>query len=122
MSNLKAGATADRSRDNSQLILDFDDNLLLSELFGAHDTNLVRIEETLGISIVSRGNKVFLSGNQTACQRAGEVLEQLYSRLKAGDRISKGDVDGALRMTVAPLKVKKTNHTSKTAKDRVGKI
>jgi len=89
LSNLKAGATADRSRDNSQLILDFDDNLLLSELFGAHDTNLVRIEETLGVSIVGRGNKVFLSGNHTECQRAEEVLEQLYSRLKAGDRISK---------------------------------
>ena len=56
MSNLKAGATADRSRDNSQLILDFDDNLLLSELFGAHDTNLVRIEETsklLGSSTIN---------------------------------------------------------------------
>jgi phosphate starvation-inducible PhoH-like protein len=120
LSNLKAGATADRSRDNSQLILDFDDNLLLSELFGAHDTNLVRIEETLGISIVSRGNKVFLSGNQTACQRAGEVLEQLYSRLKAGDRISKGDVDGALRMTVAPLKVKKNKSYVKNGKGSGG--
>ena len=107
MSNLKAGNTADRSKDNSQLILDFDDNLLLSELFGAHDTNLVRIEDTLGITIISRGNKVLLSGNQTACQRAGEVLEQLYNRLKAGDRISKADVDGVLRMTVAPLMVKK---------------
>ena len=120
MSNLKAGATADRSRDNSQLILDFDDNLLLSELFGAHDANLVRIEETLGISIVSRGNKVFLSGNQTACQRAGEVLEQLYSRLKAGDRISKGDVDGALRMTVAPLKVEKKKSYVKNGKGSGG--
>ena len=83
--------------------------------FGAHDANLVRIEETLGISIVSREG--FLSGNQTACQRAGEVLEQLYSRSKAGDRISKGDVDMRY-MTVAPLRLRKTSHTSK--RQRIG--
>lgn len=116
MSNLKAGAESGRTGNNSRLVLDFDDNLLLSELFGAHDTNLVRIEETLGISVVSRGNKVFLSGDRTSCRRAGEVLEQLYGRLKAGDSISKGDVDGALRMAAAPLKAKEGKSSVKTGK------
>jgi phosphate starvation-inducible PhoH-like protein len=80
------------------LTLDFDNNQLLAELYGAQGQNLIRIEETLGVSIASRGNRVVVSGSKQACQRAGEVLTGLYARLQTGANIAAGDVDGAIRM------------------------
>lgn len=82
----------------SPLTLDFDNNQLLAELYGAQGQNLIRIEEILGVSIANRGNRVVVSGPKQACNRAGEVLTSLYARLQTGANIAAGDVDGAIRM------------------------
>jgi phosphate starvation-inducible PhoH-like protein len=103
LSNHKSSAGLGRAGTDDRLILDFDDNLLLTELYGAHDANLVRIEEALGISAVNRGNRLVLSGDPQACQRAQEALDSLYERLKAGQEVTRGDVDGALRMSAMPV-------------------
>ena len=42
--------------------LEFDDNLLLPLLYGERDQHLVRIERQLGVSVVTRGNRVAISG------------------------------------------------------------
>ena len=42
--------------------LEFDDNRLLPMLFGEHDRNLARIEQTLGVQLVTRGNRLAISG------------------------------------------------------------
>ncbi|MDD9798417.1 MAG: PhoH family protein [Alphaproteobacteria bacterium] len=82
--------------------LDFDDNRLLTALFGVHDVNLTRIEERLGISIINRGNRLVLAGDEEACNFACDVLLGLYEQVKAGSDISQGDVEGALRMIMTP--------------------
>lgn len=46
----------------SPLTLDFEDNRLLVELYGAQGENLLRIEELLGVSIANRGNRVVVEG------------------------------------------------------------
>lgn len=83
-------------------ILDFDDNRLLTALFGVHDVNLTRIEKRLDISIMNRGNRLVLAGDEEACNFARDVLLNLYEQAKAGRDISQGDVEGALRMIMAP--------------------
>ena len=82
------------------LIIEFDNNRLLPELYGEHGKNLVRIEQALGVSIVNRGNQVFVSGDAPACARAELVLNTLYHQLERGGQIGGGDVDGAVRLSL----------------------
>jgi phosphate starvation-inducible protein PhoH and related proteins len=83
------------------LVVDFDDNRLLSALFGEHDRNLARIEQRLGVSLISRGNRVAIKGQPAAARAAKLTLEVLYRRLKGGLEVGAGDVDGAIRMAEA---------------------
>jgi len=83
------------------LVVDFDDNRLLTALFGEHDRNLARIERALDVSLVPRGNRVAISGAPASRDAARSVLADLYRRLKQGSDIGSGDVDGAIRMTAA---------------------
>ena len=80
------------------LVLDFDDNRLLTQLFGEHDRNLARIERELDVSVVPRGNRVAISGAPASRDAARTVLSDLYRKLKQGLDIGTGDVDGAIRM------------------------
>ncbi|MBT3701938.1 MAG: PhoH family protein [Alphaproteobacteria bacterium] len=81
--------------------MDFDDNSLLSELFGEHDRNLARIEQRLDVSLSSRGNRVAIIGDPSAQAAAKIVLEDLYARLKKGHEMGNGEVDAAIRMAEA---------------------
>lgn len=80
------------------LVLDFQDNRLLAALFGDHDNHLARIEEMLGVSVASRGNRVMISGDPERQGQARQVLKSLYARLEKGQEVSVGDVEGAVRM------------------------
>ena len=81
------------------LHLQFDDNTLLPMLFGEHDRHLVRLEQKLGVSLVSRGNRVAISGPHSAAERARDALVFLYDRLRRGLTVDMGDVDGAVRLS-----------------------
>ncbi|MGH6927816.1 MAG: PhoH family protein [Dongiaceae bacterium] len=78
--------------------LEFDDNRLLPLLFGEYDQNLARIEQQLGVSLVSRGNQVAISGPADSVDAARETLNILYQRLKHGQPIDRNDVDAVMRM------------------------
>lgn len=80
------------------LVIDFDDNRLLGALFGQHDQYLALLEERLGITVASRGNRVEIIGDSLSQDKAKVVLDSLYARLKSGDELEAGDVEGAIRM------------------------
>ena len=88
--------------EGDTLVIAFDDNRLLGELFGEHDQHLARIEEGLGVLASSRGNKLVISGKRKAREQADRVFHELYQRLKSGLDVTAGDVDGAIRMSEAP--------------------
>ena len=90
------------STKDDTLVIAFDDNKLLSELYGEHDQHLVRIEEGLGVIASSRGNKLVITGKAKARDQADRVLRDLYQRLKSGLDVTAGEVDGAIRMSQAP--------------------
>ncbi|MGD9538988.1 MAG: PhoH family protein [Alphaproteobacteria bacterium] len=83
--------------------LRFRDNSLLPLLFGAHDRNLARIEQVLGVMVGSRGNEVAIDGPAENVEIARRVLNSLYDRLTRGEAIGTAEVDASLRMAGAPL-------------------
>jgi phosphate starvation-inducible protein PhoH and related proteins len=88
--------------DNAaQVALTFDDNRLASALFGQYGQNLALIERRLGVVANSRGNHITLEGSREACEQARRVLENLYERLKNGDELVQGDVEGNIRLAMA---------------------
>ncbi|HYM33576.1 MAG TPA: PhoH family protein [Candidatus Cybelea sp.] len=85
-------------REGPPMVIDFDDNRLLTPLFGEHDRNLARIEQELDVLLTPRGNRMAITGPQAAREAARAVLDELYRRLKSGGDINAGDVDGVIRM------------------------
>ncbi len=84
--------------------LQFDDNALLAELFGDHDKHLARIEQWLDVSVMSRGNRLVVSGAPGAVATARDALQSLYGRLEGGMAVDLGEVDAALRLAAsAPI-------------------
>src|SRR5215468_4065472 len=87
--------------NKAQIVLTFDDNRLASILFGQYGQNLALIERRLGVVANSRGNQVTVEGAREACDQARRVLESLYERLKRGDELVPGDVEGTIRLAMA---------------------
>lgn len=67
-------------------------------LFGNSDANLKAIEKELGISVVTRGESVNLSGPPEKVELAKNVLEKLMGVVKKGINISERDVIYAVQM------------------------
>ena len=93
---------ASATSDATTVELEFDDNRLLPQLFGSHNSHLARIEQELEVELRSRGNAVTITGPAVAAEVARNVLSGLYSRLEQGAEIDPAEVDGALRMAEAP--------------------
>ncbi|WP_417694817.1 PhoH family protein, partial [Roseibium sp.] len=85
----------------THIVLAFEDNRLIGDLFGQFDQNLALIEQKLGIDAIARGNQVTLKGSPAGCSQARTALETLYQRLQQGHEIHPGDVDGALRLAAS---------------------
>jgi phosphate starvation-inducible PhoH-like protein len=93
---------------DSRAELQFDDNRLLADLLGEFDAHLSLLEERLGVQAVVHGNVVLLEGSESGCELARGVLEELYARLKSGQSVGTGDIDGAIRHARAGVKLHKT--------------
>jgi phosphate starvation-inducible protein PhoH and related proteins len=85
----------------TQVVLAFDDNRFASLLFGQYGQNLALIERRLGVVAEQRGNHVTVAGSRDGVERARRVLEGLYERLRRGDELVSGDVEGAIRLAIA---------------------
>jgi len=79
------------------LPLEFEDNALVRLLCGAHDEHLARIEKTLDVTIIAKGNRFAIAGAEDKREAARVVLTQLYSRLKRGRQVERADVDAEIR-------------------------
>jgi phosphate starvation-inducible PhoH-like protein len=78
--------------------VDFDDNRLLPLLYGEHDKYLAQIENRLGVSLISRGNHLAISGPSEAAGIASTALRALYQRLARGQPVDAAEIDAAVRM------------------------
>jgi phosphate starvation-inducible PhoH-like protein len=83
--------------ERAEITLAFDDNRLASLVFGHYDQNLAHIERRLGVAANALGNHVVLKGAPGATDKARQVLENLYERVRGGASLTLGDVDGAIQ-------------------------
>jgi len=88
--------------DRARIELIFDKPQLLGRLFGEFDQNLVSIENSLGVYIAARGNRVQIEGEASAIAHARDVLNTLYQRVSRGEDIDTGLISGALNMASEP--------------------
>ncbi|WP_114395755.1 PhoH family protein [Oleisolibacter albus] len=96
MSTAQPAPSGDRRID-----LRFDDNRLLPLLFGEHEQYLARVEKTLGVSLISRGNQLTIAGSEDGAEAARSVFDALWDRLKAGLEVGPAEVDAAIRMSMS---------------------
>ena len=80
-----------------RLQMQFDDNSLLPQLYGERDRHLDRIERELGVSLVSRGNRLAIAGPHESADVARSAIASLYQRLKRGLEVDNAAVDAALK-------------------------
>jgi phosphate starvation-inducible protein PhoH and related proteins len=98
------GSSASASRrpnkpelESARVVVPFEDNRLLTQLLGEYDSHLALIEDRLGIDAHAHGNVVILTGAATSCAIARNVLERLYARIRKGEVVGAGDIDGLIR-------------------------
>ncbi len=75
----------------------FSDITLARQLFGEHNKNLLRIADSLAITINARGNTAYLSGDSVSVELAENILRQLYGLMKEGLPIYPRDIDYAIK-------------------------
>jgi phosphate starvation-inducible PhoH-like protein len=97
MSPADSGTPLPPGLAEAPLQIEFDDNRLLPLLYGEHDRNLARVESALGVQIVTRGNRLAITGAAAGVDQARRALLALYGDLKRGQPVDAGALDAALR-------------------------
>ncbi|MBC7082156.1 MAG: PhoH family protein [Bacillota bacterium] len=67
-------------------------------LFGRRDETLRLVEKELGVTISSRGDDVAIDGDPVKVARARQVLTELLEIVRAGHRLTTGDIRYAIDM------------------------
>jgi phosphate starvation-inducible PhoH-like protein len=80
----------------------FDKPQLLPQLFGEYDSNILALEERLGVYIHARGQRVVIEGSAETVAHAREVLQELHSRVIRGEDIDTGLIDAVIAMSSEP--------------------
>lgn len=67
-------------------------------LIGNADSNLKAIEQELGVSIITRGETVYVSGDLEQVEFVANILDALLYVIRKGINISQRDVIYAIQM------------------------
>jgi phosphate starvation-inducible PhoH-like protein len=89
-----------RRATREQVTLEFPDNAVLATLSGAHQKNLIRVEQKLGVRVAARGNLVSVEGAPAAREQAAAVLRALYARIAGGENAGLAEVDAEIRFAL----------------------
>jgi len=75
------------NKSSSVVKIEFDDNNILSNLFGTSDRNIHLLEKLNNVSIDYRGNIVKIIGNKNAVEETKIALEKLFEEARKGYEI-----------------------------------
>ncbi|MBJ86206.1 MAG: phosphate starvation-inducible protein PhoH [Pelagibacterales bacterium] len=81
---------------NDTIVVSFNEEEFIPDLFGLYDKNLHRIEALLNVNLQGRGKNISISGKDGVL--AKNVLNDLYDQLKKGFDIGFEEVDASIRM------------------------
>jgi phosphate starvation-inducible PhoH-like protein len=102
--------------DNSSLHIEFQDNLLLSQLIGPEDANIKKIESRFGVVISIRGNHLSIAGTEPDVGYAKNTLQFLYSKLSKGQDIDTEDLEDAIRLASNSINLQQNEANSANGK------
>lgn len=91
-----------QSGERSRTEVNFDKPQLLPQLFGEYDSNILALEERLGVYIHARGQRVVIEGSAEAVAHAREVLQELHSRVIRGEDVDTGLIEAVIAMSSEP--------------------
>jgi len=92
---------------SSVIKIEFDDNSILSSLFGTSDKNIHLLEKLNNVSIDYRGNIVKIVGKKIAVEETKLALQKLFEDAKNGDEID----DEKIKDTKSILTFEKNNQS-----------
>ena len=78
--------------------LEFDDNSILSSLFGINDSNIKILEKINEVKIEYRGNKVKIIGNKKSIKKTKDELKNLFEDAKKGIEIDEDKIQDTKSM------------------------
>ncbi len=102
--NHSAAQPRDASSDIRRAAADlgFENQSLLGALYGQFDSNLVQVENRLGVFISARGDRLHIEGPADSVARAREVLRSMYDRLAQGQDLDAGLIESLIAMSNEP--------------------
>ena len=74
-------------RSTESIHIEFDDNSILSSLFGVNDANIRTLEKINEVKIEYRGNKIKIVGHKFSIEETRRELENLFEEAKKGIEI-----------------------------------
>ena len=80
------------SNINETLQIEFNDNSILSSLFGVSDCNIQLLERINNVKIEYRGNVVKISGHKLSINETKEALQKLFEEAKKGIEIDEDKI------------------------------
>ncbi len=89
--------------ERARVEVNFDKPQLLPQLFGEYDSNILALEERLGVYIHARGQRVVIEGSAEAVAHAREVLQELHSRVIRGETVDTGLIEAVIAMSSEPM-------------------
>ena len=78
-------------------VLQYDNNLYLSQLSGPRNAHLKKLEHLLDVEIGIKGNELHISGPPQDVKTCIQILDALWDRLEQEQSIDITDVDSAIR-------------------------
>jgi phosphate starvation-inducible PhoH-like protein len=91
-----------QSGERSRVEVTFDKPQLLPRLFGEYDSNILALEERLGVYIHARGQRVVIEGSAETVAHARDVLQELHTRVIRGEDVDTGLIDAVIAMSAEP--------------------
>ncbi len=85
----------------AETVVIIDDEMVLPVLYGDMDKNLRLIENSYGVILNARGNRVQIEGEEKSVSRAERLIKQLADMLTQGVISQKDEVNTAIQATTA---------------------
>ena len=93
-------------RSTESIQIEFDDNSILSSLFGVNDANIRTLEKINEVKIEYRGNKVKIVGHKFSIEETRRELENLFEEAKKGIEIDEEKIKEKLILKqIKPKKI-----------------
>ncbi len=78
--------------------VELNEGIDVRDLFGNQDAHLNVLEESLAVSLVSRGGEILISGEEENVKQARHIIAALLAALKRGNHLDGRDVAQAVKM------------------------